>query len=228
MSILSKLFTAIKGGAREVTQSIVDKNGLRIFEQEIADAESALTTAKKNLTEVMAKEMQSKRKVRSLMDSVAEHEGYAKQALAKGDESLALEIAEKIAQLDNERQENDELLNQYIESVYKLKQQVKDAEKIIKENQRQLAMVKTTESVQQATMAVNDTLNVNDNAMTSAKASLERIKQRQADRADQLTAAKALDSETNGGELQVKLERAGIAKSSTQSANDVLARLKGE
>jgi phage shock protein A len=61
MSILKKLFTAVRGGAREAGEAIVDANGIRIFEQEIADAQNALHRAKKSLTEVMAKEMQTKR-----------------------------------------------------------------------------------------------------------------------------------------------------------------------
>ena len=227
MSILSKIFTAIKGGAREVGESIVDANGIRIFEQEIADAQNALQTAKKNLTEVMAKEMQTKRKVAAIDDSIAEHEGFAGQALEKGDEALALEIAEKIAQFENDKVELQEVLATYSSSVAQLKNQVKEAEKTIKENQRQLSMVKTTESVQKATMAVNDTLATNNNSMSSAKASLERIKQRQADRADQLAAAKELDNEENGGDLKAKMAAAGIGDTKSKG-NDVLARLKAK
>ena len=227
MSILSKIFTAIKGGAREVGESIVDANGVRIFEQEIADAQNALQSAKKNLTEVMAKEMQTKRKVSAIDDSIAEHEGFAGQALEKGDEALALEIAEKIAQFENDKAELEEVLATYSNSVAQLKAQVKEAEKTIKENQRQLSMVKTTESVQKATMAVNDTLATNSNSMSSAKASLERIKQRQADRADQLAAAKQLDNEENGGDLKAKMAAAGIGDSKSKG-DDVLARLKAK
>jgi len=227
MSILSKIFTAIKGGAREVGESIVDANGIRIFEQEIADAENALQNAKKNLTEVMAKEMQTKRKLSALDDSISEHENYATQALSKGDEALALEIAEKIAQFENEKAELQEVAKTYTDSVAALKAQVKEAEKTIKENQRQLSMVKTTESVQKATMAVNNTLSANDNSMSSAKASLERIKQRQADRADQLSAAKQLDSEANGDDLKNRMAEAGIGDNSSKG-NDVLARLKAK
>lgn len=227
MSILSKLFTAIKGGAREVGESIVDANGVRIFEQEIADAQNALQSAKKNLTEVMAKEMQTKRKVSAIDDSIAEHETFAGQALEKGDEALALEIAEKIAQFENDKVELEEVLATYSSSVAQLKGQVKEAEKTIKENQRQLSMVKTTESVQKATMAVNDTLSTNSNSMSSAKASLERIKQRQADRADQLAASKALDNEANGGDLKAKMAAAGIGETKSKG-DDVLARLKAK
>lgn len=227
MSILSKIFTALKGGAREVGESIVDANGLRIFEQEIAEAQTALTNAKKNLTEVMAKEMQTKRKVTALNESIAEHEGFAGQALEKGDETLAMQIAEKIAEFENEKLELDEVLNTYTHSVAQLKAQVKEAEKTIKENQRQLSMVKTTESVQKATMAVNSTLASNDSSMSSAKASLERIKQRQADRQDQLSAAKTLENEETGGDLKAKMAAAGIGDTKSNSS-DILARIKAK
>jgi len=227
MSILSKLFTAIKGGAREVGESIVDANGLRIFEQEIADAQNALGAAKKSLTEVMAKEMQTKRKVAALDDSIAEHETFAGQALEKGDENMALEIADKIAQFENEKTELDEVLATYSSSVTALKQQVKEAEKTIKENQRQLSMVKTTESVQKATMAVNSTLANNSSSTSSAKASLERIKQRQADRNDQLAASKALDNETNGTDLKDRMAAAGIGEAKSKGS-DILDRIKAK
>ncbi|MFT5163666.1 MAG: phage shock protein A [Alteromonadaceae bacterium] len=227
MSILNKIFTAIRGGAREVGESIVDANGIRIFEQEIADAQKALSSAKFNLTEVMAKEMQTKRKLSALNDSISEHENFAGQALEKGDEALALEIAEKIAQFENEKSEHDEVLSTYSKSVAALKVQVKSAEKTIKENQRQLSMVKTTESVQKATMAVNSTLATNNSSMSSAKVSLERIKQRQADRNDQLAAANELDGETNGSDLKARMAEAGIGDSQSKGS-DILARLKAK
>ena len=227
MSILSKIFTALKGGAREAGEAIVDANGIRIFEQEIADAQNALTNAKKNLTEVMAKEMQTKRKVTALNDSISEHETFAGQALEKGDEAMAMEIAEKIAEFENDKVELDEVLATYSTSVTALKSQVKEAEKTIKENQRQLSMVKTTESVQKATMAVNSTLASHNSSMGSAKASLERIKQRQADRNDQLAAAKTLDNEENGTDLKDRMAAAGIGDTKSKGS-DILARLKAK
>ncbi len=61
MSVLKKIMTAIRGGAREVGELIVDQNGTRIFEQEIKDAQEHLHKAKQDLTDVMAKQMQSAR-----------------------------------------------------------------------------------------------------------------------------------------------------------------------
>ena len=64
---------------------------------------------KHDLTDVMGKQMQVGRKVESLKQEVAEHEGYAEQALEKENEALALEIAEKIASLDQELTEQREV-----------------------------------------------------------------------------------------------------------------------
>ncbi|ASD66232.1 PspA/IM30 family protein [Pseudoalteromonas piscicida] len=226
MSILKKLFTAVRGGAREVGESIVDANGIRIFEQEIADAQNALAKAKKSLTEVMAKEMQTKRKLAALEESIIEHENYAGQALEKGNEALAVEIAEKIGEFEVERAEHQQVLDGFSKHVILLKQQIKEAEKTIKENQRQLTMVKTTDSVQKATMAVNSTLNTNASSMVNARQSLERIKQRQQDRQDQLAAAKELEAATTGADLKAKMAEAGIG--STQKSNDILERIRAK
>ncbi len=74
MGILNKILTAFRGGANEVGQSIVDANSTRIFEQEIRDAEKHLTKAKRELTDVMAKEMQASREIDRIKRAVAEHE----------------------------------------------------------------------------------------------------------------------------------------------------------
>ena len=47
-SIWSKLFTALRGGANEVGEAIVDQQALRILDQEIRDADSALSNARVN------------------------------------------------------------------------------------------------------------------------------------------------------------------------------------
>ena len=57
MGMLEKIITAIRGGMREVGETIVDANGTRIFEQEIKDAENKLNEAKRDLTGVLAKEI---------------------------------------------------------------------------------------------------------------------------------------------------------------------------
>jgi len=102
MSIFKKLITAVRGGATEVGEAIVDTQSIRILEQEVRDSKKALNDAKTNLTSIMAEKMGVDRKVKDLTAKISEHEGYVMQALDKGDDALAEDIAVKIADFEHE------------------------------------------------------------------------------------------------------------------------------
>ncbi|GGP78590.1 MULTISPECIES: PspA/IM30 family protein [Shewanella] len=225
MGILNKILTAFRGGATEVGQSIVDANSTRIFEQEIRDAEKHLTKAKRELTDVMAKEMQASREIDRLKRSVAEHEGYVTQALDKGNEALAIEIAEKIAQLDEELSEQQTANDSFSSHAVRLKDLVKKTERQLSDYQRQLTMVKTTESVQKATATITDSFASSNSKLLNAKDSLERIKARQQQFDDRLKASETLAEENSDKSLHKKLAEAGIGEQKS-NANAVLDRIK--
>ena len=228
MSVLKKIITAVRGGAREVGEFVVDANGTRIFEQEIKDAETHLRKAKQDLTDVMAKQMQAGRKVASTKNEISEHEDYAGQALDKNNEELALEIAEKIAQLEIDLGEQETVHKSFSGHVTRLKDLVKKTERQLKDYERQLSMVKTTESVQKASAAITDNFASSNSKMISAKDSLERIKQRQQNTFDRLAAAEQLESENSDKSLEERMKAAGIGDSNEQSANSVLDRIKAK
>ncbi len=225
MGILNKILTAFRGGATEVGQSIVDANSTRIFEQEIRDAEKHLTKAKRELTDVMAKEMQASREIDRIKRSITEHEGYATQALEKNNEALALEVAEKIAQLDQELAEQQTANDSFSAHATRLKDLVRKTERQLADYQRQLAMVKTTESVQKATATITDSFASSNSKLLNAKDSLERIKARQQQFDDRLKASEELAAENSDQSLQAKLAEAGIGEQKSD-ANAVLERLK--
>ncbi|MBT1444555.1 PspA/IM30 family protein [Shewanella sp. JM162201] len=225
MGILNKILTAFRGGANEVGQSIVDANSTRIFEQEIRDAEKHLTKAKRDLTDVMAKEMAAAREVDRLKRTISEHEGYASQALDKGNEALALEVAEKIAQLELELSEQHSANESFSANAAKLKELVKKTERQLADYQRQLSMVKTTESVQKATASITDSFASSNSKLLNAKESLERIKARQQQFDDRMKAAETLENENSDKSLAAKLAEAGIGEQKSD-ANAVLERLK--
>jgi phage shock protein A len=225
MGILNKILTAFRGGATEVGQGIVDANSTRIFEQEIRDAEKHLTKAKRELTDVMAKEMQASREIDRLKRAISEHEGYASQALEKENETLALEIAEKIAMLDQELAEQQSANDSFSAHAARLKELVRKTERQLTDYQRQLSMVKTTESVQKATATITDSFASSNSKLLNAKDSLERIKARQQQFDDRLKASETLAEENSDKSLQAKLAEAGIGEQKS-NANAVLERLK--
>ncbi|MFT6072594.1 MAG: phage shock protein A [Alphaproteobacteria bacterium] len=225
MGLFKKIIDAIRGGAREVGESIVDANGIRIFEQEVKDAEAHLLQAKKDLTEVMAKEMQTGRKVEDLNRNVIKHENYARQALEKSDETLALEVAEKISEFQSEITVQTKALDSFSAHAKRLKGMIKKTEKSLSDMKRQLVMVKTTDSVQKATQTISDNYASSGSKLLSAKDSLDRIQKRQEDLEDRLTAGEELQGEWSGSALDDKLREAGIGETAS-NANDILARLK--
>ncbi|GHF85177.1 PspA/IM30 family protein [Thalassotalea marina] len=227
MSIFKKIMTAIRGGATEVGEAIVDANSTRIFEQEIRDAENHLTRAKRDLTGVMAQQMAASREVDRIKREITEHEGYAVQALEKDDETLALAVAEKISALESELSAQQQALDSFEGNANRLKDLVKKSERQVQEYKRQLSMVKTTESVQKATSAITDNFSSSNSKLLSAKDSLERIKAKQQKFDDQLKAAEVLESENSDNSLEAKLKAAGIG-GTENSANSVLERLKAK
>lgn len=227
MSLLTKIFTALRGGARELGETIVDQNGVRIFEQEIKDAESALDKAKRDLTEVMAQEMQVSRKIESLSTDIAKHEDYAAKALEQGNESLALDIAQKIADLQSELDIQKQAHANFSAHVTRLKNLIKQTSKALADMQRQLVMVKTTQNVQKATTAITQNYASGSSKLLTAKESLDRIKVKQQNMEDRLKAGELLQSEFDGQDLEKKLKEAGIVQGDNK-AQEILANLKAK
>ncbi|MDX1692404.1 MAG: PspA/IM30 family protein, partial [Ketobacteraceae bacterium] len=145
----------------------------------------------------------------------------------KNDEALALEVAEKIASLEAERSEHIAIVERLEKQVTQLKSHIKNAEKVIADHERELSIVRTTESVQKATEQVVENISTNNSTINSARESLERIKKRQQMRQDQMEAGEILEKEFAGGDLDSKLEEAGI-KGKKVSAAAVLERIKAK
>jgi phage shock protein A len=225
MSIFKKLFTAVRGAATEAGEAIVDSQALRIMDQEIHDAENELKKSKEGLTTVMAQKMATERQVKEKSAAIDENEGYAVKALEKGDEGLAIEIAEKIAELSNELEPLKALLEGQIESVNQLKKTIKQTEKRLQSTKREVALIKSTQSVQKAQEAIAATHSGSTSAMSSAMESMQRIKARQQEKSDKMKAALALESEGGDGDLKAKMAAAGIT-SSGASGNAILEKLK--
>lgn len=210
MSVIRKMITLLRGSAREIGESVVDANATRIYEQEIHDARQSIEAARVGLTEVMAKEIQSAREIERLKKEIARYESLAIEALDKAQESLAEEVAGRVGALEFELEEQSKAHATYAVQVVKLKDMIKAAEAKIREHEREISMVKTTESVYRATRSISDTIGSTGSRLLDARQSLERIKQRHEDLADRMQAAESLDRELGEKALETKLAEAGI------------------
>ena len=225
MSVWSKLLTALRGGAHEAGEALVDSQALRILDQEIRDADDDLRKSREALAGLMAKEKLALARLADTRSQIANNEGYATRALDQGDETLALEVAGRIATLEAQLGEEQQLADQLGNSASQLRDAINQAESHIRRLKQQADTVKATESVQRAQTAVAERYQGTDSRLQTALDSLERIKQQQAERSARLEAASEIARDSNGDSLNQRLRQAGIL-TETQSADSVLARLK--
>ncbi|WP_295469992.1 PspA/IM30 family protein [uncultured Pseudomonas sp.] len=224
-SIWKKLVTAVRGGASEVGEAIADANALRILDQEIRDAENALAKAREGLIGIKAKHKLSAQRLEEHATNIANWEGRALQALNKGEEGLAGECAAKIAEIEAQRDQEKTLADQFGQQAELLQEQVIKSEARIRGLKQQVEMAKARETVQRARVATANATGGANGAVETAVGSLARLKQRQDERDAKLEAAEELASQANGGDLERRLQEAGIGARSG-GADDVLARLK--
>ncbi|WP_413285109.1 PspA/IM30 family protein [Vibrio sp. MA40-2] len=227
MSVWKKLFSAVKGGANEAAESIADNQALRILDQEIREAKVELRRSDEALVSIIAKRKMSQNKVDAFEQSITEYENHTRVAMEKGQQELALECAQKVANLKNEQQAENVYLEQFKSSAQTMSTNIAQAKDKLRQLEQQVDVVKANEAVQKAQSAVSAT-NVGANAkMHTAVESLDRIKKRQLEKSAQLEAAAELADEASGSSLDKKLAEAGITANNS-SAEDELARILGK
>ncbi|MCK9386187.1 MAG: PspA/IM30 family protein [Nevskia sp.] len=225
MNIWSKLLTALRGGAHEVGESLIDGQALRILDQEIRDSDYELKRSREALAEIMARHKLAENQLAQTKSKIAEYEAYAMKALAAGDDALAREVAAKIALLENTRDGDAEQLQSLATNILDLRKAITLAESNIRRLKQQVDTVKATESVQRAQATVADRYSGSQSRLQTAVDSLERIKQKQAERGARMEAAAELAKDDGHDALERKLRQAGIMADDA-SADTVLNRLR--
>jgi len=226
MSVWRKLVTAVKGGATEAAQSVVDGQAIRILEQEIREAKDELRKSDHARTQILAKCKLAQQKVNSLNDSIKQYEDHARKAI-ETDRALALECAQKVSDLSAELDTEQTYLDQFKQSESQLAANIKQAKNNLKRLEQQVDMVKATESVQKAQVAVSSRHMGANSKMKTATESLSRIQEKQTLRNAELQAAEELAAEDSSDDLEKKLAAAGI-KGGQSSADDELSRILGK
>lgn len=226
MSVWKKLITAVKGGATEAAQAVADSQAIRILEQEIREAKDELRKSDHARTQILAKCKLSQQKVDGYNKSIAEYEAHARKAI-ETDRQLALDCAQKVSDLKEERAQEQQFLDQFNASEAQLAKNIQQAKENLRRLEQQVDMVKATESVQKAQVAVSSRHMGANSKMKTATESLSRIQEKQKMRSAELEAAEELAANESSSDLEKRLAQAGI-KGGTTSADDELARILGK
>jgi len=225
MSILRDIVTAIRGGASEVGESIVDSQAIRILEQEIRDAEEGIGKAKTSLSKLKGREIQMKKDVSAIEDDLTAYTSAAKDAMAAENIDLAREIAEKIGELRNdlaEKQGQHQILSGEVNKIYDV---IKKREKTILKNKTEMEKAKTIDELNKTNRAISAAMPSTENSAKRVNRALDRVKQKQVDFANNSAADQWMEDKENGSDLDKRIAAAGLGGGAKNSADDILAEL---
>lgn len=226
MAIWTKIITLFRGAAHEAGTAVVDANAMRILDQEVRDAQNALLRARDDLAKIMAQRKIANDKLNDKKAKQVEYSNYIREALARDNRGLAQEVATKLATVEADIATEAKIIGEYDNSISKLQASSRQAETVIQRLKQQIDTVKATESVQRAQAALAAQHAGTGAKLGTALDSLERIKQRQTERAAQLSVAEEMASHTGeDADLQRRLAQAGIVPGES-SADSILARFE--
>ncbi|QTT89278.1 PspA/IM30 family protein [Pseudomonas chlororaphis] len=224
-SIWNKLFTALRGGANEVGEAIADQQALRILDQEIRDADNALSNAKRELVTIMAKHKLSTERVSEFTAKIADLESKALASLQANREDLALEVAEAISTLTTGLEAEQKQASEFGAYAENMRKDIGKAEARIRSLRQQVDMAKARESVQKAQVSASIASGGANGKLETAVNTLNRLQARQDQRAAEMEAQEQLADSSNGNDLERRLREANIVPDQG-SANAILERLK--
>ncbi|MEP3562538.1 MAG: PspA/IM30 family protein [Marinobacter sp.] len=225
MSIWRKLNTLFRASAHEPVAKLVEANDLRIFEQELRDAEQAIARSKRELAYLMAEKTRLERDNNGLQAAITKREQQATQALEQDDEALALELANLIAEdetvLQCQQQQHAKLQQQESQ----LRRQLRDSGRALKHFHSEMRLAKANRHAEQVTRQLRGHASGLHSHMEELNVSADRIRARQTEAEDVEAALTELDAEQNNGDLDARLKAAGIDNGGS-NGEKVLARLK--
>ena len=225
MSLWQKLNSLMKASAQDPLQQLVDVNSLRIFEQEIRDAETAITRAKRELACVIAERKRIFRHNESLIEAITTRAAQALAAMEKQQDQLALDVAERIAEDEVLLKQQQEQLKALVQQEAYLRKQLREAARAIARYRSELRMAQANRNANTAVAQLRGYSQGLHSRITAMDESVEKIKSRNEAFMDFDHALQEVEAECSGGQLDEQLHAAGI-KNHPYDGQLVLDRLR--
>lgn len=228
MSILKDIFKAIRGGANEVGEAIVDSQAMRILEQEIRDAKEGIAKAKQSLAKLKSREVKTGRELADLKKQETEYTTKAQECMAAGKTELATKCAEKIGALRGDISEKQAQFDQLSSETEKLYKIIEQRNQTIEKNEGELEKLNTVIELNKTRSAMASAMPTSDNSAKRVNRAMDRVRQKAESHEDSMEAEQWMADMESGADLDKQLSEAGIGGASTSSASDILAELSAK
>lgn len=217
------LITLMKGAASEANEAFSDAHALPLLRQQLRECARAVSAARKALALAIAQHEKEQLQSQTLAARIADLEERTISALENGENALALEVAETIARLQTDQDNNLIVLNSLKNELTRLRECVVTSEDRLRALKRGARVATVRERTQRLCAAKSGgTATV----LRDAEATLARLRSRQTE-ADAMNAAlDEMDKANDPNTLREKLAAAGYGTPLKITADAVLERLR--
>lgn len=225
MSLWDKFNTLVRATTNAPVEKLVEENSMKIFQQEIRDAERVVSGAKQQLATVMAQYKQLSAHNELLHQHILRREQQTLAAMEKGEQGLAEELAQLIADDEMVLKEQQQQQAYLLKQKNQLKGELRIAVRAIQNHQRQLDVARANQSAQHAIGGLRGHSAGLSVSLKELDSSLASIQQQNRRRWDCQQALIEIDAELDGGDLDQRLINVGI-KGTEHHGAAVLERLE--
>lgn len=177
--MLKTLSTIFRATAAEAEEALFDANAIRMLEQRLREANLAFEAMKRDLAMVLAEETGEARAATAIGERLGKLEADARSALEAGHEEEALDIADRIASLEDERAGHEEARQRCTEAAKRIRAGLDDNARLLAELKRGLTTAKAAAAVARSRDRAARHRLAGEDAFREARITLERVRSRQ-------------------------------------------------
>jgi len=222
-----KLFaTLARGALADAEEAVFDANAMRVLSQQLRHAAGALEQSRRDLARAMAYQASEDRAIAMLGERIVALETSGRKAIEGGRNDLAEEVAVEIAALEDERNGRCQAADRGRDEIARLRQLVDEGRKRLLALRRGLELARAQDALNRAGANGRRAIATGTGALREAEATLARILATHAKEQDITTALDTMESTASGGDLDVRLDKAGFGSVERVKPADVLKRLQ--
>lgn len=218
------LSTLIKGANAKAVENATDHFAVDLINQKIREADAGVSGAKQALATLILRQRAEQKALDLLRGRKQSLEDRVRAAIAAGNEPLAFEGANAIAEMDNEAAVRAETVARIDEKVIRLRASVEKASRRVVDLRQGAITARAIDLERKSQTRIHRAINGNS-AMQEAEALIRRV----ADQDDPLAHAEIVDEIDNSlthKTTENRLAAAGFGPATKVRAEDVLARLR--
>ena len=222
--MLTTLRTIFIGESRRAEEKMRDHYALDLIAQKIRETEDALKAAKGTLGALIQRQRSENRQVEGLDRRLATMTERAQAALADGNEGIAMEAAQAIATMENERKVRETTLERLDQRVIRLKSSVETMHRRIIDLKQGEIAARAARRDNEIHRRMNSTIG-NTASANEAQELIDRVLG-QEDSFEQSEIMDSINSDLDHTSLDDRMAAEGYGPATKSTAADVLARLK--